>query len=84
MLELLGKKQEDLSSAEFCVRLKILRKLNNLTIKKLAGKCFITEKSYWNWENGKTMPRAYNKKLLAEILGVSEDVIFGTPKKISN
>ena len=61
-------------------RIKYIRKSKNLTIKQAADKCITTEKCWSDWENGKAIPRKRNKRMIASVLNVSEEIIFGTPK----
>ena len=59
------------------VRIRILRKVNNLSQKEFAEKCIITEKCVWSWESGNSVPSKRNKKVIAAVLGVDEKTIFG-------
>ena len=61
-------------------RMKYLRQYRNLTIKQAAEKCITTEKCWSDWENGKAIPRKRNKKIIALVLNVNEEIIFGNPK----
>ena len=72
--------QEMFVNSKFNERIKYLRKLRNLTIKQAADKCITTEKCWSDWENGKAIPRERNKRIIALVLNVSEEIIFGNPK----
>ena len=80
MDKLLGDLQESFVNNKFNGRIKYLRKFRSLTIKQAADKCIITEKCWSDWESGKAIPRKRNKKLIARVLNVSEEIIFGNPK----
>ncbi|BCZ48994.1 hypothetical protein psyc5s11_50610 [Clostridium gelidum] len=72
--------QEMFMNSKFCERIRYLRKFRNLTIKQAADKCITTEKCWSDWENGKAIPRKRNRRIIASVLNVSEEIIFGTPK----
>ena len=72
--------QEIFMNSKFYERIRYLRKYRNLTIKQAAEKSITTEKCWSDWENGKVIPRKRNRKIIAAVLGVSEEIIFGKPK----
>ena len=80
MNKLLHELQELYMNIKFHERIKYLRKFRNLTIKQAADKCITTEKCWSDWENGKAIPRKRNRKMIARVLNVSEEIIFGNPK----
>ncbi len=80
MEEFLSDLQERFMDSKFYERIKYLRKFRNLTIKQAADKCITTEKCWSDWENGKAMPRNVNKKIIASVLNVDQDIIFKKPK----
>lgn len=57
--------------------LKELRKEKKLTQIELASKLNISQKSYSNWESGKSEPTLDNIIKLAEFLNVSVDKLLG-------
>lgn len=61
----------------FSERLKRLRKNKGLKQQELASKLNISQKSYSNWENGKTEPSFDNLVKLADFFEVSLDWLFG-------
>lgn len=68
---------EKIENREWHERIRILRNLNDWSIKEVAEKCIITEKCVWSWEAGKSVPSERNKKVLAAVLGVEKETIFG-------
>lgn len=80
MKKFLSDFQELFVNIKFNERIRYLRKLRNLTIKEAADKCITTEKCWSDWENGKAIPRKRNKRIIAKVLNVSEEIIFGNPK----
>jgi transcriptional regulator with XRE-family HTH domain len=81
MEKLLSELQEMFINKEIGGRIKYLRKMRNLTIKQAAEKSITTEKCWSDWENGKSIPRKGNRKIIASALNVSEEMIFGNPKE---
>jgi len=79
MQKFLSDLQEMFMNIKFYERIKYLRKFRNLTIKQAADNCITTEKCWSDWENGKAMPRKENKRRIASVLNVSQDIIFKTP-----
>jgi len=61
--------------------IKRLRKEQNLTQDQLAEKLFVTRQAVSSWETGKTQPDVETLGQLADIFGVSAEVlIYGTPR----
>lgn len=56
------------------------RKLKNLSQQQLAERLFITAQSVSKWEQGKALPDVQKLCALAEIFGVSLDVLVGNEK----
>lgn len=81
MINLLIRYQDEFLENKPHERLAKLRKINNLTVEKMSDLCAATKKSFINWEKGVSIPRKYNRVRIAEVLGVDEEVIFGTPKR---
>lgn len=79
MEKFLSELQERFMNIEFNERIKYLRRLRNLTIKQAAEISITTEKCWSDWENGNTIPRDKNRKIIARALKVREDIIFGKP-----
>lgn len=82
MIELLRKISEEFAKKEVHERIRFLRKQNNLTIKEAAEKSITTEKCWSDWERGKAVPRDRNKKIIASVLGVKVNTIFGKSEKL--
>ena len=80
MQKFLSELQERFMNIKFNERIMYLRRFRNLTIKQAADICITTEKCWSDWENGKAIPRKRNKRMIASVLNVSEEIIFGTPK----
>ena len=80
MEKFLSDLQEMFINIKFNERIMHLRKFRNLTIKQAADKCITTEKCWSDWENGKAIPRKRNRRIIALVLNVSEEIIFGNPK----
>lgn len=80
MEEILKNFQEVFMKNKPNVRIRILRRQKNFTIKQMAEKCITTEKAWSDWESGKVIPRKINKKRIARALGVDEKTIFGVPE----
>jgi len=81
MIEMLIKVNEEFVKKEIHERIRFLRKQNNFTIKQAAEKSITTEKCWSDWEHGKAVPRDKNKKIIASVLGVKENTIFGKLEK---
>jgi DNA-binding XRE family transcriptional regulator len=60
-----------ITSHDFGVRLKNLRKLHGLSRKALAAKADASNVSIWNWETGEKYPQPQYLTRLAQVLGVS-------------
>jgi transcriptional regulator with XRE-family HTH domain len=58
-------------------RIRFLRNSHDWSIREVAEKCIATEKCVWSWEAGRSVPSKRNKKIIATVLGVEEDTIFG-------
>lgn len=63
--------------ATFTERLKTLRKQKKLTQTELAKALNISQKSYSNWENGKTEPTLENLLKLASVLNTTSSYLLG-------
>ncbi len=61
----------------FKLRLKELRKKNNMTQKQLADKLFVDCSSVTKWETGKAFPDFGNQKKLADVFECSLDYLLG-------
>lgn len=68
---------EQLENRQWYERIRLLRNMNKWSMKVLAEKCIITEKAIWSWESGRSIPSKRNKKIVAAVLGVKEEIIFG-------
>lgn len=65
--------------------IKRLRKESGLTQDQLAEKLFVTHQAVSSWETGKTQPDVETLGQLADIFGVSvEMLIYGTPRPHSD
>lgn len=80
MKKFLSNFQEIIVNSKFGERIKYIRKFRNLTIKQAADRCITTEKCWSDWENGRAIPRKRNRRIIALVLNVSEEIIFGNPK----
>ena len=69
---------------EFSERLKELRKGAHLTQVELAGKLWIVQSSYADWERGKKKPTQENLVKIAQILNVSVDYLVGNSEEKSD
>lgn len=65
---------------EFGKRIRKYRKLKGWSQEYLAEKVDVAMKTISQWENGKSFIEHANLIKLSNILGVSEDVLLGTPK----
>lgn len=63
--------------ATFTERLKELRQKNSLTQTELASKLNISQKSYSNWEIGRTQPTLDNVVKLVKIFETTADYLLG-------
>lgn len=63
--------------ATFSERLKELRKGKKLTQTELASKLNISQKSYSNWETGRTQPTLDNVVKLVKTLETTADYLLG-------
>ncbi|OOM78998.1 helix-turn-helix domain protein [Clostridium puniceum] len=82
MINILEKLHEKFLENESHERIKFLRRQNNLTIREAAEKSITTEKCWSDWEHGKVVPRDKNKKIIASVLGVDVETIFGTSQEV--
>lgn len=80
MINVKKKLHEEFMRKKANEKIKFLRRENNLTIKVAAKKSITTEKCWSDWEHGKTVPRDKNKEIIASVLGVDVETIFGTWK----
>lgn len=67
---------ENIEEGKWHKRIRILRCIHDWSIRELAEKCITTEKCVWSWEAGRSIPSNRNKKKIASVLGVEEEVIF--------
>ncbi len=81
MIDIFRKLNEEFAKKQIHERIRFLRKQNDFTIKEAADKSITTEKSWSDWEHGKAVPRDKNKKIIASVLGVKENTIFGKLEK---
>lgn len=58
-------------------RLRILRKISEITQEQAAQLCSTHAKNYWLWEKGWVEPNDENKKIIAKAFQVSEKWLFG-------
>ncbi|WP_270324537.1 helix-turn-helix domain-containing protein [[Eubacterium] hominis] len=56
--------------------LKACRINRNLTIKQVADRVGRSQRTVINWEKYETTPNSIDLRILSEIYGVSEDLIF--------
>ena len=59
------------------MKLKELRKQNNLTQTEVANKLFLTQNGYSSYENGRTEPNIETLCKLADLYNVSLDYLVG-------
>ncbi len=59
------------TNAMLGTRIAEARRLKAYTIKEAARRMSVTEKTFKNWEGGKSKPRANKMQMLAGVLGVS-------------
>lgn len=67
--------------ATFTERLKELRRKNKLTQEELANFLGVTQRTYRNWEQGKTRPDCFQALLIANFFDVSIDYLVGRVDK---
>ncbi|WP_053983846.1 helix-turn-helix domain-containing protein [Niameybacter massiliensis] len=67
----------EVTSSEFALRLKELRKENNITQLELSKKLGIVRTAITNYETGRTMPDPITLNALAKIFNVSLDYLMG-------
>lgn len=58
-------------------RLRLLRLKAEITQMQMAARLEIGHRRYWGWEKGKNVPREHYQTKIAEVLGVSQEIIFG-------
>lgn len=80
MINIKEKLHEEFMGKKANEKIKFLRRENDLTIKVAAEKSITTQKCWSDWEHGKAVPRDKNKKIIASVLGVEVETIFGTSK----
>lgn len=68
---------EQFENSQWYERIRLLRNVRDWSIKEVAEKCIATEKCVWSWEAGRSIPSKRNKKVIATVLGVKEETIFG-------
>ncbi len=62
------------------VTLPVARKIANITQKKLAEYCGVSESTISNWEKGRTEPTVSQAMLISEATGIPYDSIIFLPK----
>lgn len=77
MKEILILIQEEFLNLKPNERIGYLRRYRNMNQSEMAEKCIATQKSVWSWESGKSVPSKENKKVIASVLGVKKEMIFG-------
>lgn len=63
-------------------KMQLLRVEKDLTQQELAKKCNTTQKNYWLWENGKTIPCDEKKKLICKALNIKTEKLFSDLLKV--
>lgn len=58
-------------------RIKVLRVKKGWTQSRAAKECFTTQKVFWLWENGLSVPRFNSRFAIAKAFDVSVEYIFG-------
>lgn len=58
------------------MRIRELRKQNNITQTELAGRLNVVQSAVASWESGKTRPRTELLPVLAKIFGCTVDELF--------
>ena len=81
MKEILILIQEKLLKLKPNERIGYLRIYRNMNQSEMAEKCIATQKTVWSWEHGKSIPSKENKKVIASVLGVKKEMIFGKLEK---
>lgn len=57
-------------------KIAVLRAAKGLGQREAANLCLISDKSYWEWENGKSYPRLASRKAIADAYGLKVGDIF--------
>jgi len=68
---------EKFENCKWYEKIRLLRNIHAWSIKQVAEKCITTEKCVWSWEVGRSIPSKRNKKIIASVFGVKEEIIFG-------
>jgi transcriptional regulator with XRE-family HTH domain len=63
----------------FGARLQRLRRDRGLTLVEFARRAKVSRPTVWSWEADRSTPRRSKTRILLEVLGVSEDELFGKP-----
>lgn len=66
------------SIESFGARLHRLRRDRGFTLVEFARRANVSRPTVWSWEADRSTPRRSKTKILLEVLGVSEDELFGT------
>lgn len=61
----------------FAARLRQLRQERGWSLASLAERSGLSKPSIWDWESGKSKPRAVSLRILAETFGVEESALRG-------
>lgn len=64
------------NSVPWYKKMELLRVAKGWSQREAAEKCLTNQKSYWNWEKGKSYPRRSSKKALCEAFEVKVEDIF--------
>lgn len=81
MKEMLNMFQEEFINLKPHERIGYLRRRRNMTKAEMAERCITTQKCIWSWETGESKPSKRNRKIIAAVLEVNEQLIFGKLKK---
>ncbi len=68
-----AEKIEELSCGK---KIKVLRTSKGLTLQQLADTVGTTKKNVWLWESERTKPNGASRKMICNVLGVSEEELF--------
>lgn len=61
----------------FGVRLQRLRRDRGMTLVEFARRAKVSRPTVWSWEADRSTPRRSKTRILLEVLGISEDELFG-------
>ena len=68
----------DTKAETFGARLQRLRREKGLTLVEFARLTKVSRPTIWSWEADRSTPRRSKTKILLEVLGITEDELFGT------